>query len=147
MTRLQLVKLLIKYVNIDAKGGCLLWYATFYGHTKIVKLLLNSGANTHADDDFCIFTASRKGFVDIVNLLIDFGANTRHRDYESIRFASFNGHLSIVKLFYWKYPKTERVHVQHTLPHSQKFWDDINNCDLLYSKLPYELIELIKRQI
>jgi hypothetical protein len=147
MTRLQLVKSLIKYVNIDAKGGFLLGYATLYGHTQIVKLLLNSGANLHVDDDFCIFIASRKGFIDIVKLLIHFGANIRHRTYESIRIASFNGNLSIVKLLYWKYSETERVQVQYTLPHSQNFWDDINNCDLLLHKLPYELVELIKRQI
>jgi ankyrin repeat protein len=77
--------------------------ASEFGHTKIVKLLLENGArNTHA-----ISVASKRGYLKIVKLLIKNGANIRANKDEALRWAYSDYQTRIVKLLLKKgnYPK------------------------------------------
>ena len=68
------------------------------GHTEVVKLLIDNGADVTADNNYAIRNASREGHTEIVKLLIDAGADVTARDNYAIRYATYNGHLEIVKL-------------------------------------------------
>jgi len=44
-------------------------WASRYGHVEVVKVLLDSGANVHADDDRALQWASENGHVEVVKVL------------------------------------------------------------------------------
>ncbi|KAJ7459000.1 ankyrin repeat-containing domain protein [Mycena latifolia] len=70
------------------------------GHTEIVRLLLEKGANFNAgDDDSPLQLASEAGHTEIVRLLLDKGADVNVGDDESpLHLASEEGHTEIVHL-------------------------------------------------
>jgi ankyrin repeat protein len=82
---------------MEADGSLLRW-ASQNGHIEVVKLLLEKGANIHADDDFSLRIASQQGHLEVVKLLIENGANVNAQDDYSLRWASQNGHIEVVKL-------------------------------------------------
>ena len=65
---------------------------------KIIKELLNEGADIHAGNDYALRHASRYGHLEIVKLLLDRGADIHACDDYALRWASHNGHLETVKL-------------------------------------------------
>ena len=69
-----------------------------YGYSSIVKLLIDLGANIHAQDDQAIIFASRNGYLSVVKLLIDSGADIHAQDNDAIIWASCRGHLPVVKI-------------------------------------------------
>jgi hypothetical protein len=117
--------------------------ASLYGHLAVVKLLLESGAEVHAQNNYAIRWASFNDHLDVVKLLVESGAEVHAQNNYAIRCASFNGNLDVVKLLYWRYPVSKRRIIREMLPESKILWKDISNCELL--PLPWELIELIKR--
>jgi ankyrin repeat protein len=64
--------------------------ASLFGRFETVKLLINSGANVHADDDYCIKLASEKGHLETVKFLLENGANVHADQDYCIRLASRN---------------------------------------------------------
>ena len=64
-----------------------------------MKLLLESGANVHADDDLALGWAAQKGHHEVVKLLLESGANVHAHDDGALRQASRNGHSRVVNLF------------------------------------------------
>ena len=65
---------------------------------KIIKELLDEGANIQTCNDFALFFASYNGYTKTVKLLLDRGANV-HADYDdALRSASRNNHTKTVKL-------------------------------------------------
>jgi ankyrin repeat protein len=63
-----------KNVNIIRLLGSLMIFAANEGNTEIVKLLLDRGANIHADDNAAIQYAVDGGHLKTAELLIDYGA-------------------------------------------------------------------------
>ena len=75
-----------------------LWHAAICGWTEAVRLLLSSGADVNADDDWALRTASDWGHADVLQLLIQHGANVHARDDFPLKAASQNGHTDVVQL-------------------------------------------------
>ena len=73
-------------------------YASLYGYSDIVKLLIKSGANIHTQNNRAIIEASRLGNLSMVKLLIEFGADINAKNNQAIIEASRLGNLSIVEL-------------------------------------------------
>jgi ankyrin repeat protein len=79
---------------------------TWFGHSAVVKLLLEKGANLESKDDYYGRTplswAAEKGHEAVVKLLLDKGANLESKDKENGRtplsWAAENGHEAVVKL-------------------------------------------------
>jgi ankyrin repeat protein len=72
--------------------------AASYGHVQAVMLLLQRGANVHADGDYALRWASHNGHAAVVQLLIQRGANVHAGHDLALRHASKNGHAAVVKL-------------------------------------------------
>ena len=115
--------LLKNHANIHVNADNPLRWASSLGHTEIVKLLLEKGANPYNDQalidacrggytqivqlllkygtnpDNALSLASATGHTEIVNLLLLYGANPHADNDEPLRWASSLGHTEVVKLF------------------------------------------------
>jgi ankyrin repeat protein len=90
---------------ITQDGWAPLFIAVYYGHDRIVKLLLDSGADINkADNDGWtpLYFAAQNGYVEIVQLLLEAGADINKAKNNGIMtplFAAvYYGHDRIVKL-------------------------------------------------
>jgi ankyrin repeat protein len=81
-----------------------LWFAAFHGHSEMVKLLLDKGANIQARGGGygnALYAASREDQEQVAMLLIDRGADVNAHcgsDGNALNAASHKGHEQIVKL-------------------------------------------------
>ncbi len=71
--------------------------AVVNGDLARVKMLVNSGVNVSAGDDYALIVASRNGNLPLVKFLVEHGANIQSRDNKALIWASTNGHLPVVK--------------------------------------------------
>lgn len=91
-------------IKITADGGNALLIASYYGHTDIVKLLLEREADVNVkntDGVSALRMASQEGHTDIVKLLLERGADVNIKSTNGVTAlmkASQNGHTDIVKL-------------------------------------------------
>jgi len=69
-----------------------------HGHMKLVKLLLNVGANVRAQDDQALIWASANGRTDTVKVLLAAGADVHAQDGEALKVAKQNGYTEIIQL-------------------------------------------------
>lgn len=67
-----------------------------FGHTKIVKYLIDNGADVKSNNNFPIFVASRWGYTNIVRYLVESGVDVIG-DNSSITTAVIQGHTDTVK--------------------------------------------------
>ena len=72
--------------------------ASEYGHTEVVKLLLDAGADVHTYNDEALRWASYYGHIEVVKLLLDAGANVYAEKGLALRWAKYKGHTEIVEL-------------------------------------------------
>jgi len=72
--------------------------ASATGHTEVVRLLLDSGANMYTCGDCALQSASENGHIEVVRLLLDRGAYLHTRRDCALRVASSNGHIEVVRL-------------------------------------------------
>jgi hypothetical protein len=75
-----------------------LWHAACGGHLQAVELLLGSGADVHAFNDYTLQWASKNGRAAVVQLLIQHGADVHAVGDGALRLASQNGHAAVVQL-------------------------------------------------
>ena len=78
-------------------GGPLRRAAT-NGQLKTVKLLLDRGADVHADNDNALRSAAENGQLESVRLLLDRGADIHVQNDTALRWAAEHGHSKIVAL-------------------------------------------------
>ncbi len=62
--------------SVHADDDEALQMANYYGHSKIVAMLINAGADVHANNDQALRWASFNGHTEIVTALINAGADT-----------------------------------------------------------------------
>ncbi|KZL78694.1 multiple ankyrin repeats single KH domain (pfs domain-containing protein) [Colletotrichum tofieldiae] len=79
--------------------------ASYRGHLKVVKLLLEKGANIKIKDIdgwTPLNAASSKGHLEVVKLLLEKGADitvTNESGWTPLHTASFNGYVKLARLF------------------------------------------------
>ncbi|KAF6787298.1 hypothetical protein CMUS01_16465 [Colletotrichum musicola] len=110
----KVVKRLLRYdadrhqtINlVDTKRATALFLASFKGHAKIVRLLLENGADIDIQNNSCksntaLSAASARGHEDVVRLLIEKDASVNAQSVSQtapLYCASLNGHKDIVQL-------------------------------------------------
>jgi hypothetical protein len=148
--KVEIVKMLLKAgADVNAEDDYALRMASA-GHFEVVKLLLEAGANIHSNDDYPLLRATNRGHLEIVKLLLKYGANVRAMDDFSIKTASEKGYSEIVKELYWNYKPSEREMAENLAKTSNKdiqFFRDLKNSNVLHGTLPYELVDLIQKQL
>jgi len=107
---IKLIKLLIKYGDIDVNIQDVfderrpLHFASYDGHTEIVKLLIKAGADLNVQNKFGetpLHFANMDGHKDCIELLINAGADVNIQDndgWTALHFASYSGYKDIVEL-------------------------------------------------
>lgn len=81
------------YGSIDWK---LVW-ASNDGDLNKVIVLLEHGANIHADDDKALRLAAENGHLEVVEHLVEHGANVHAKNNEALIGAASNDHWKLVK--------------------------------------------------
>ncbi len=88
--------------SIDSTGKTLLLTASFYGHSDIVRLLIEKGADVNLRSTItALMGASNRGHVDVVKILLERNAQLEARSENgmtALMFASQGGYANIVKL-------------------------------------------------
>ena len=72
--------------------------ASFYGHTPVVALLLDRGADVRFREGISLVSASEHGHLVTAALLLDRGANVNAQNDRPLLLAAQNGHLEMVRL-------------------------------------------------
>ena len=96
----KILKKIHKKYKILYGGGDIndeLFEACDSGNLENVKLLLENGANIHADNDRALMLASENGYLDIVKFLLKHGANIHAQEDSAIFLAIENEKYDIVK--------------------------------------------------
>lgn len=93
----------INFVKIALNNGAYprenyLLEASKNGHTEIVELLLEKGADIHAYDDRALVWATNGRHIETVRLLLEKGANVHANNDEALRIASGNDDAEIIRL-------------------------------------------------
>ena len=107
---LKIAQLLLDHgINVESLNDDLstpLIVASQYGHTSIVRLLLESGKcfidRVGLTDRSALMIASENGHTETVKVLLKYGANVQNQtssdEWTALFFACKNGHTTIVKL-------------------------------------------------
>ena len=83
--------------NIHYNNDMAVGYAARCGYLKIIKKLIDYGADVRADDDYAFRTAAENNCLNVVKYLKDtFDVNIEADDNSAIKEASFNGHAEMV---------------------------------------------------
>jgi len=64
---------------------------------KVVKYLVENGADIHADEDYALRWSALNGHLEVVKYLVEIGADIYARDNYALKYSAINGHLDIVK--------------------------------------------------
>ena len=116
-----------KGVDIYTSDAAIIW-ASGKGYLKIVKFLIENGANIHAQNNFAVIVASARGHLEVVKMLIECRADIHAgndltiyqsppydkyfelrdltnmssidtiKNNDAVKFASCCGHLEVVKI-------------------------------------------------
>lgn len=85
--------------NVDFDEGKPLRFASVYGHTNIVIMLIDKyGADVHANYDMALQMASNVGRTETVRALLDRGAVIEAENNAALHMACENGHTDTVLL-------------------------------------------------
>jgi ankyrin repeat protein len=95
----ETVKLLLD-AGADVHADCdwALVWASYNGHTETVKALLEAGADVHARNDCALIWASGNGQTEVVKILLAAGSDVHAENDEALRLASQNGHAKTVEV-------------------------------------------------
>jgi Ankyrin repeats (3 copies)/Ankyrin repeats (many copies) len=90
--------------ELDSDGRTALFWASEYGHEKVVQILLERGADINARGrgySNALYTASEGGHEKVVQMLLERGAdvNTQGGEYgNALQAASYGGHEKVVQI-------------------------------------------------
>ena len=94
---LEIVKILLENADISILNTALIVVCK-YGFLKIIKLLIDKGADIHANNDMVLRTAVGSGYLELVQLLLDNGADIHAHNDNALQRAICDGNLKIIKL-------------------------------------------------
>lgn len=95
----RLVKILLQNgANIHIRNDKILRTAARYNYLKILKLALQYGADIHAKNEQALITTASKGYIESFLLLFEQGADIHINNEEPFREACENDHIEIVLL-------------------------------------------------
>jgi ankyrin repeat protein len=72
--------------------------AAAHRHLEVCKLLLENGANVHANKDWALQHAARNGHLEVCKLLLENGANVHADNNYALRCATSERHTEVCKL-------------------------------------------------
>ena len=81
------------------------------GHMKVVKYLIESGADLHDDNDAPLRWAATRGYLEIVKYLVEKGADIHANKDEPLRDSAQNRHIEVVKYLVEKGADIDASHV------------------------------------
>ena len=84
--------------DVHAENNWALAWASANGHAAVAKLLLESGADVHARDDLALQWASGRGHMAVAKLLLESGADVHAEDDYALRAASYGSHTEVLEL-------------------------------------------------
>lgn len=95
----ETVKLLLD-AGADVHADCdwALVWGSYNGHTETVKALLGAGADMHARNDCALIWASDNGQTEVVKILLAAGGDVHAQNDEALRLASQHGHAKTVEV-------------------------------------------------
>lgn len=94
-----LIRLLLdRGLYINAQHGAPLCEASRNGHYNAVECLLRKGANVHESNDYALACAAWNGHSAITKLLLDWNASIHADNDAALRWASLNGHYATVEI-------------------------------------------------
>ncbi len=97
--QIKIVKHLVENgADIHCDIECAMRCASNNGCFEVVKYLVENGADIHVYNDEALRLASRNGHIEVVKYLIENGADIHANEDEALRWASNWGHLNIVKI-------------------------------------------------
>ncbi|KAJ3051517.1 hypothetical protein HK097_007453 [Rhizophlyctis rosea] len=95
--RTEILKILLKWGIDPNHEERLLKLAVERGQTEAVNILLDAGADVHANNEEALMIASGQGFANIVQLLINAGADVHIQSDEALKLAAEKGHAGTVQ--------------------------------------------------
>jgi hypothetical protein len=95
---LQAVELLLGYGVEHTDRGHALREASKNGHAAVVQLLIQHGADVHAEGDLALRWASQHGHTAVVQLLLQNGLDVPFQGRGALRLSSLHGHTAVVEL-------------------------------------------------
>lgn len=84
--------------NIHANDDAALFLAAENGHDEMVRFLVEQGANIHAKNDRALCWSAKNGHETIVEYLLDKGANVHANDDFALVLSAEEGNAQIIKL-------------------------------------------------
>lgn len=94
----ELMRILIDNgANIHANRSAAICLASYKSNIKVMKILLKAGIDIHTNNDEALRFACQDGYYDVVRLLVENGANIHANDDEAVGWAAGFGHVDIVK--------------------------------------------------
>ena len=85
------------FISTGSRGHCYIVNAATNGHLRVVKLLVESGANCRFLNDWPLCLAARGGHLSTVEYLVSKGSDPSIDNYLPLRWASSYDHLELVK--------------------------------------------------
>jgi FOG: Ankyrin repeat len=73
-------------------------WASLNGHVEVVKELIQAGADVHTNKDVSLRLASQKGHTEVVMVLLQAGADVHTNEDSSLKIASQKGNIEVVKV-------------------------------------------------
>lgn len=99
LSNVETFKMLIESgANIHDDDDYVLRWSAFNGHVKVVRFLIKSGADIHAQYDYALRLGALNGHLEVVRLLIESGATVRADNDCALRWSAKNGHVAVVRV-------------------------------------------------
>ena len=98
LSNVETIKMLIEAgAEVHADDDCALRHSANNGHLEVVKYLIEKGADIHANNDSALRYSAYNGHLEVVKYLIEKGADVHTEKNYALRWSACNGHLEIVK--------------------------------------------------
>ena len=95
LAKVETIKMLIEKGAI-MNNDYMVMYSAKYGHSEVLKYLIESGANIHVYDD-ALYKSAKYGHLAVVKCLIEAGVDIHIYNDQALHLSAKYGHLDLVK--------------------------------------------------